>query len=168
MPTYIDRVFFSVWLWTQCHMLTARCLLSSPRASHKQVHVPSKISTTEQTERMVPSAHGKLYLPCQEKRITSPHFSQALQRKWCEGPAILLGLSGSSVVATEKVLSPLVPSLTAARASWLLHCPTVTLVCVYCLFRAILLLLRWISSAEEQMTTPDGASQAGELTLQLW
>lgn len=79
-----------------------------------------------------------------------------------------MGLSGSAVAATEKVLSPLVPPLTASRASWLHHCATVTLVCVYYLFRAILLLLRGISSAEEQMTTPKGASQTEELTFQPW
>lgn len=167
MPTYIDGVI-SVRLWTQWHVLTAGCLLSRPRASHTQVCVASKISTIEIQSKLKGwflQLIGSSIFPVR-RRIMSPHFSQALQRKWCEGHMVSLGRSGSILPATEKVLSSLIPPLQGILAPPLFYCQTG--VCVYCLLRAVLLLLSWISSAEEQMTTPDGASQVGELAFQLW
>lgn len=76
----------------------------------------------------------KLYLACREKggNNTSPFESSFAEAVWstaseegCKGHGTWLGLRKSVAAATEKVLPPLVPPLTAARASPLLHCALV-------------------------------------------
>lgn len=72
----------------------------------------------------------KLYLPCWEEdgNNTSPLESSFAEAAWstaseegCKGHLTWLGLRKSVAAATKKVLPPLVPPLTAARASLLLH-----------------------------------------------
>lgn len=88
----------------------------------------------------------KLYLPCWEEdgNNTSPLESSFAEAAWstaseegCKGHLTWLGLRKSVAAATKKVLPPLVPPLTAARASLLLHSARQALFCVYYLFRAV-------------------------------